>query len=276
MIEMLNSGLRVLFGAVLYPFRSLNPLAALVVVSFLTAVVMLCVYRLTSKPERIREAKDKIMAHLLEMRLYKDSLPVTLRAQGMILRHNLKYLGHSARPLMVMIIPLILSIIQLDQWFGREPLKSGESAIVKVRFKDGSRPSAEAVVVEPRPGFAIDTPALRIAQEHETDWRIRATQPGRWELVLKTGSETVSKELVVGGLPLESVSPARVARNWIEQLANPGEPAIANDSAVKMIEVGYPAARFTLFGWRIHWLAIYLVLSIIFGFMLKNRFRVEF
>jgi len=253
----------------------MNSSVAMTALSLLTALLMLLVYRLTSNQQRIRAVKDKIIAHLLEMRLYRDSLRITFRAQGNILWYNLKYLGHSARPMLVMIVPLVLAIIHIDQWFGYESLNPGEAAIVKVRLKEGCQPSHEIVSVESSPGFIIETSALRIDKEGEVDWRLRATEPGSWDLIVMVNNQAVAKRIVVGGRSLSRISPAKVARNWIDQLVNPGEAAISATSAVKMIEIGYPARRMAVFGWRLHWLIVYLVLSVVFGFALKGLFKVE-
>jgi len=275
MIDIFNSVLRQIFDAVFFVFRDMNSWVAMTALSLLTALLMLLVYRLTSNQQRIRAVKDKIIAHLLEMRLYKDSLRITFRAQGNILWYNLKYLGHSARPMLVMIVPLVLAIIHIDQWFGYESLNPGEAAIVKVRLKEGYQPSHEIVSVEPSPGFSIETSALRIDKEGEVDWRLRAAEPGSWDLIVMVNNQAVAKRIVVGDRSLSRISPAKVARNWIDQLLNPGEAAISETSAVKMIEIGYPARRMAVFGWRLHWLIVYLVLSVVFGFALKGWFRVE-
>ena len=274
-MDIFNSVFGQVFDAALSVFRDVNSWVAMTALSLLTALLMLLVYRLTSNQQRIREVKDRIIAHLLEMRLYRNSLPITFRAQGNILWYNLKYLGHSARPMLVMIVPLVLAIIHIDQWFGYESLNPGEAAIVKVRLKEGYQPSQEQVSVEPSLGFIIETFPLRIDKEGEVNWRLRAAGPGSWDLIVMVNNQAVAKRIVVGGRSLARISPARVARNWIDQLANPGEAAISETSPVKMIEIGYPARRMAIFGWRLHWLIVYLVLSVIFGFALKGLFKVE-
>lgn len=72
------------------------------------------------------------------------------------------------------------------------------------------------------------------------------------------------------------ISPARVARNWFDQLANPGEAAIPDSSPVRTIEVVYPSRSMIFLGWHVHWLLAYLVPSIILGFALKSPFKVDF
>jgi hypothetical protein len=275
MVDIFNAAFGQAFNAFFSVFRNANSWVAMTALSLLTALLMLLVYRLTSDQQKIRAVKDKIIAHLLEMRLYRNSVPITFRAQSYILWNNLKYLGHSARPLLVMIVPLALAMIQIDQWFGHESMKPGETAMVMARLKKGYQPSHERITVKPSPGFIVETSPLRIDQDVEVDWRLRAIQPGGWDLEIMIDNQIVTKRLVVGGKPLSRISPVRVARNWLDQLSNPGEPALLETSVVQMIEIGYPSRRMAFFGWHFHWLIAYFALSIIFGLALKGLFKVE-
>ncbi len=275
MVDVFNSTFGRIIEAALYPFRNLSPWIALAAVSLVTAVLMLLVYRLTSNRTRIRLIKDRIIAHLLEIRLYRHNLPATFRAQGNILWWNLKYFGHSARPMLVMIVPLALALLQLDLWFGYEPLKPGESAIVKVRLNEGYRPSRVAFELAPSPGIVAETPPLRIDSANEVDWRLGAREAGVQELTIRADGRAVAKKIVVGDGSLARISPARVAPDWFDQLANPGEAAIPQPSPVREIEIEFPARVMNILGWRVHWLVAYFALCIAFGFALKRPFRVE-
>jgi uncharacterized membrane protein (DUF106 family) len=275
MIDIFNSTFRQVFDAAFSPIRNLNPWVGMTFLSLLTALLMLLVYRLTSDQDGIRAAKDKIIAHLLEVRLYKNNLSTSFRAQGNILWYNLKYLGHSARPMLVMIVPLLLALVHIDQWYGYESLVPGAEAILKLRLKDGSRPSREEIVVQASPGFTIETFPLRIDKLGEVDWRLRAAEPGVWDMRIVTNGQPVTKKIVIGTGSLARISSARVAQNWFDQLANPGEAGIPQASIVKVVQITYPSRSMPFFGWRVHWLVVYFVLSILFGFALKSRFNVE-
>ncbi len=121
-------------------------------VSLLTALLMLEVYKLTSNQAAIRRAKDRIKAHLYEMRLYKDNMRVTLAAQGAILKANLAYMGANLKPLAVMIVPLVLILAQLSLWFDRAPLRPGEEALVKAGLEASADPVTLDLALETPPG----------------------------------------------------------------------------------------------------------------------------
>ncbi len=262
-------------GLMLLPFRSLSPWVGMTVVSFLTALLMLEVYKHTSNQAAIRRAKDRIKAHLLEMRLYQDNMRVTLAAQGAIVKANGAYMAANLKPLAVMIVPLVLILAQLSLWFDRAPLRPGEETLVKATLETPADPVAAGLALETPPGLELTAPAVRIPDLHEVVWRIKAMAPGAGRLVLRSGGRTLEKTVTVGGGPMTKVS-AMASRGSIwKRVLYPGEPALPSGQPVRSIEILYPAKSLAAFGLNIHWLIAYLILSIVFGFAFKGVFKVE-
>ncbi len=266
-------------GALLWPFRGLSPWVGMIVVSLLTALLMLAVYKWTSNQAAIRRAKDRIKAHLYEMRLYKDDMRVTLAAQRSILKANLAYLAANLKPLAVMIVPLVLILAQLSVWYDRAPLAPGEETLVKASLAAPADPVAAGLELEVPPGLEITAPPVRIADLREVVWRIKALAPGAGRLVLRAGGETLAKTVIVGGAAagprLVRVSAIASRGSFWKRVLYPGEPPLPGGAPVGSIEVLYPAARLPAFGLNVHWLVAYLALSIVFGFALKGVFKVE-
>jgi uncharacterized membrane protein (DUF106 family) len=260
---------------VLWPFRGLSPWFGLVGVSLLTALLMLEVYKLTSNQAAIRRAKDRIKAHLLEMRLYKDNMRVTLGAQAGILKANLAYMAANLKPLAVMIVPLVLILARLSLWFDRAPLRPGEETLVKAGLAATADPLSLDLRLELPPAVEATAPAVRIPDEHEVVWRIRALAEGQGRIVLRAGDRTIEKTVTVGGGPLTSVSAVASRGSFAKRVLYPGEPPLPGGTPVRTVEVLYPARRLAAFGVGVHWLVAYLVLSIAFGFALKGVFKVE-
>lgn len=271
----INSVLGKFFDLLFFPLRSFHPWAAMVLISLLTGLLMLFIYRLTSDQTGIRKVKDKIKAGLLELRLYRDNMGVTMKAQGQILLANLRYIALNFKPLAVMIVPLVLILAQLNLWFGSEPLKVGESAILRVEIAPGTRLLDLDLALEVPPQVSVETPPLRIEELREVDWRIRAESPGVFGLTVKAGGHSVSKEVIVDGRPLQKVSALKVGRRFLDQVLYPGERPLPGNSPVRSVELTYPAQRLHLLGIRLHWIIAYLALSIVFGFALKRPFKVE-
>jgi uncharacterized membrane protein (DUF106 family) len=235
---------------------------------------MLIIFKYTSNQEGIKKVKNKIKAHLLEIRLFKDDFGLILKAQRDILRNNLTYMKYSLKPMLVMIIPLILIIIQLDLWFGRVPITPGEPTIVKITLKPPVEPLEAPVKMLPSDEIKIETPPLRIIEKNQINWRIRPLKYGKLYLEFEA-SNKLKKEIIVDTKRLIKLSYKKVAPSFIGELLNPGESPLDNNSIVKSIEVKYPSARLNFFGLRLHWLIVYFILSILFGFSLKRFLKVE-
>jgi uncharacterized membrane protein (DUF106 family) len=272
-----NAAIGGAFGLAVLPFRAMNPWLAMIVVSVLTGLLMLAVFRWTSNQEGIRRTKEAIKAHLLELRLYQDSMAQQMRSQGRILRANGRYILLALRPMLVMIVPVLLLLIQLNLWFGSRPLAAGETAILKVKLAAGRSPLATDISLEAPPGVTVETPPLRIEEEREIDWRLRAAvpAPATYDLVLKLGPDSFTKSLRVGGSRLDPISNVRPGASLLDQIFNPGEKPLPRTLPIESVEVDHPERRLPFLCLRLHWLVAYFALSIVFGFALKGVFKVE-
>lgn len=272
----MSSALSGLFDLLMTPVQSMNPLLSLFFFSVPTGIFMLLVFRYTSDQKGIREAKEKIKAHLLEIRIFKDNLAILLSAQKRLLTHNAIYIKHAIRPVLFMIVPVALLIIQMDAWYGRRPLRPGESTIVSIQVSDaGGMELSSNILIEMGKGLTIQKPSLRIAEARELDWTVRANELGVHKISVTTSEQTFSKNIIVSDGQLARVSALSVNSGLWGAILNPGTELIAENSFLKRIEVRYPSRSINLFGLKIHWLVIFFVLTTIVAFALKRMFKVE-
>jgi len=270
-----NSGLNAFFDLLCAPFARLNPWWAMAFLSLITALLMLVVFRFTSNQKGIRRTKDLIKGHLLEFRLFKDSFGVTMRAFGRILLYNLRYLAHALTPLLVMIIPLLLILAQLNARFGYRPLRPGEQVLLKVKLVRGTNPLNLDLSIAPSSGFAVETPPLRLEEEAEVDWRLRAVQTGRHDILLRWPGQSASKTMAVGPADLSPLAPLKTNAHFFNQVFNPAEPPLAKGLPLDSVELVYPGRGLPLLGLDVHWLLAFFILSLVLGFSLKGLFKVE-
>jgi len=262
-----------LFDLLLALFVSFPPVVGLIWISVLTAVIMLMVYRHISNQEKIKQTKDRIKAHFLEVRLFKDDIRVILAAQWKILLNNLKYMSLALKPMLFMLPAIILILIQLEGRYAHRPLHPGETTIIAVHLEEDPT-KGNALEIELPEGLALESPALRISKTREVNWRIRAEKKGRYELKFKLKEEAFLRNLFVAD---ENLPIARqVKKNTIiEQIFQPFERPLDKSGAVRSIEIQYPEADIRFFGWSLNWLVGFFVFSIIFGFAMKGVFKVE-
>lgn len=272
-MDLFNHLMSTLFDLLCVPFKHLHPWAGLLAFSLFTGLFMLLIFRFTSNQAGIRKAKNRIKAHFFEIRLFKDDLGLMLEAQKNILKANLTYLKYSLNPMLFLIVPVVLIMIQLSVRFDRHPLQAGESAMVKLKFNEAASFDESALLAVPE-GVELETPALRIREENEIDWRIKAQKKGAFDLEFTLNAGAVTKRLVVDE-KFTKLSVKRVSGSILQQLLYPAEKSIPEEMGIAYIEIAYPPLVYTVFGWSIHWLIIFFVVSIATGFMLRGFFKVE-
>jgi len=269
-----NSALSSLFDLLLAPFQSLHPFWPILICSLITAILFLLIFRYTSNQKVIKETKNRIRAHLLEIRIYKDNFGVLFTAQKRILLNSLKYLKYALKPMLFMIVPVAIILIQLEGWFGYKPLKTGESAIITLKLTEDTNNNLKHIDIKSDKGISVETPPLRLPKEMEINWRVRANEAGEHNLIFDISGDKSRKSVIVSNGELRRVSRVATSSLWGSFL-NPGEEPLQN-SLVKQIEVDYPSRPILIFGWEFHWLLVFFVLTMIFGFALKGLFRVDF
>lgn len=272
----INLGLGGLVGAALAPFQSLPPIVGLSVVSLVAAIGMLLVFRATSDQQAIAAVKRRIHAGIFEIRLFNDDLRAMFSAQLDILRHNLTYLRLSLAPMLWMLVPLVLLIAQLQFYYGYDGFGPGESAIVKVRLREGAFPSsgpAPAIALEAPSGLRVETPLVWIPSEREAAWRIGMDRPGDYELTVALDGRSVTKQVRVSN-QVGWRTPERLEAGLVNQVLYPAEAPLDADAAIEAILVAYPEREINLLGYGTHWMVAFFVLSLVFAFALKSRFGV--
>jgi uncharacterized membrane protein (DUF106 family) len=261
------------FDAGLAQLRFLPAYFALTLVAAGLAIVILLAFRYASDQRRLLATKNAIKAHLLELWLFRDDVPLVLRAQRSILRLNLRYLGLTLKPLLVTLVPLALVLISLDGWFGARPLRPGEAAVVSVHLAD-SAAMPDNIALGANGGLTVETPALRIPATGELDWRIRALQTGRHHVWLEIGNRRIEKDVVVSET-VARVSAVRTSSSIGQAVLHPLEAPVPPELGVDRIEVHYAPGAVTIFSRSVHWLIYLFLASVVFVFVLKRRLGVE-
>lgn len=266
--------INIIFDGLLFPFRSAPPVIGLGAMSLATGILMLLTVRYTSNQKGIRAAKEKIKAHLLGIRLFKDDPVLVVGAQKEIARATLAYVKYALPPFAVMLLPFIILLLQLNLYFGYHPLRPGESTIVAVRLREQLPWSDMPVRLDVPQGLVVETPALRMAEEREVAWRVRATQGGRFDLAVQLAGQEFRKAVWVTDR-LVRVIPTRRRASLLARVFAPGEVPLPSDALVEVITVGYRPRAFSVVGWEIPWFILFLGLSLGSGYLLHGVFRVE-
>jgi choline-sulfatase len=140
---------------------TLVPLSALC--GFLTALV----FRRFA-PAGTKQTVNRILAHILELRLFLDEPRLIFKAQRDLLRENLRLLSQIAIPCLIAAPLFALVIWQADRVYGRGPLAAGEPVVVTAQGD---------VQLHAPAGLIVETPAVHVRRTNQVSWRVRPTRP---------------------------------------------------------------------------------------------------
>jgi hypothetical protein len=122
-------------------------------------------------------------------------------------------------------------------------------------------------------GLRVETPALWIPSRNLVLWRLAAERSGDYTLTVKVAGASETKSVrVADGIVRRS--PIRTDRGLLNQLLYPAEPPLPAQSPIRAISLGYPERDVDVFGWPIHWMIVFFVLTIVFAFALRGPFKV--
>jgi hypothetical protein len=274
-MSVINAALRPLIDALLFPFRGMPAWVGVTVVSLVIAVVALWLVKVMSNPEKIDAAKRKVAAGLLEIRLYNDDLRRIGGAMGSIFKFQGIYVGLLMLPLLVMIVILAPVFSQLQFHWGYEGLEAGDYVLLTVEFQPDWESSLGADGGEgaPRPeielelpaGMTLDSPPVWSPADREMSWRMIVGEDGQHEIGVQTADGTHTKSIAATDSLLR-LSPIRHDGKLLDQLFYPAEPAFPKGSGLARAEFEYPERSV----WHMPWWLLLLILSLVFGLILRG------
>ena len=279
-MTILNDLLRPIFDWLQYPLRELPSFVGILIWSIPVGVFALWVFGKTSNQDRIAEVKRRIYAGLFEIRLFNDDLRAIMQAQKEIFWHVLHYQALALKPMIFILPPLVLVMVQLHQFYGFRGLQPGESILLTVQLEE------DAVALGQRPEISLETPtglhtemaAVWVPSLAQISWRIGVDDPGDYELLIGIDGDAVTKTLRATDL-IERLSPERPPRTIIDQLEWPSEKPLDRNGPVRSITLGYPDGTVGLLGWNIEWrwawMVLFFVLTMVVALILRKPMGVE-
>jgi uncharacterized membrane protein (DUF106 family) len=272
---------------------------ALWIFSALAGIVFLFIFKWTSDQKAIKRVKDRIAAGFLAVRLFKDDFKQVWRANGSIFLNAFSYMGNALRPVAFMIIPVLFMLVQLNVWYGNQPLKpdleyrvltplmeetgmnmtgqlvGNTSTMVTAKLSKNADVTTAEISLSTPDGLQVVTPAVRIAETNEVSWRLQALAVGEHEITLNVDGQQLTHTVFVGEEGKFRKIPAVTTRGAWNEFWNPTNAPISSEVPVEEFKVVYEEASFNLLGFKTHWVIAFFILSLVFGFALKGFFGVE-
>ena len=194
-MEFISRAITLILDLLVRPFGQERHTLGLVWLSLLSGAAMALIFRATTDPSRIRAAKARFRSYIYEMRLYQESLRAVFAAFFQSLWSNLLYVRSILLPLLILVIPVILLINQMDERYGAANLRVGDSAVLSVLLAGGD-PATTDASLSCGPGAVVDAGPVRVAATNEISWRVRILEEGTHEAALSIDGVTYRLRLV--------------------------------------------------------------------------------
>jgi hypothetical protein len=273
LIVWLNMVADALGGILLAPLAVLPGWLSATLVAGVTGVLLLIAFKYTSAQRAIKAVRSDIKAHLLALRLYKDSLSVTLRAQGRIFLGAGRLALLSLVPMLAMTLPVLLLLGQIALWYQARPLRVGEETVLTMKLNGATDDPWPDVRLQPSQAAEVTVGPVRVRSKREICWNLRTRETGYHQLEFSVDGQTIAKELAVGD-GFMRVSSERPGWNWWDALLHPGEQPFAPDSPVQSVTIDYPGRSSWVYGtgwWVLYW----FVVSLLAAFCLRRPLNVN-
>ncbi len=190
---------------------------SLTAIAIASGITMLWVFARLSDAERIELARRKIRANLYAFRLFAAEPALIFRAQRQLLLWNARYLRLMLGPSLVTLIPAVILLIQLEAIYGNRPLRPGEATMVTAQFDTATDLHSLVPSLEGR-GVSVETTAVRIPDQRQACWRVRAISdtPGSvWLGAEGAARGKLYKPVRVCALPLGAAGSTRYGTGCI-------------------------------------------------------------
>ncbi|HUB03187.1 MAG TPA: hypothetical protein VL983_10890 [Terriglobales bacterium] len=252
----------------------MSPLLVVVALSVVVGFVMVVLFGYTSDQKAIARAKDQLKAQLLAVRLYRDQLDVVMGSYGKVLRGTGRYLKLAFKPLLYVIIPITILIVQLDRSLGLKALAVDTPFLLTVRAN--SPDAMNNISIDLPSEIKADAPPVHVAAENEVVWRLLASKQGSYEIKILADGQSASKTVRISSA-LARLSPVRLRDHFWERMFLSGEPALPANAGIESISVDYPERNIALgiAGYEINWIWLFFILSMIAGFVFKELLGIQ-
>jgi hypothetical protein len=176
-------------------------------------------------------------------------------------------------PLLYVIIPITLLIVQLDRYLGSTGIPANSPFLLTVRLNNPD--AVNDVSLELPPEVTMTAPAVHVPTEREVVWRLSASKEGAYEIKVTAAGQSVAKTLRVSS-EVVRVSPMRLRGRFWERMFSSAESAVPDNSPIESIVVDYPERNIYLAaGYEMNWIWLFFILSMIAGFIFKELLGIQ-
>jgi hypothetical protein len=242
----------------------------LILISVVVGILLVIAYGKVSFQLRLKSIKRKIFASIFEVIVFRHAPSLTLASQARLVGYGLGYICLAIPPILILAIPSIFILAQLNSWFGYEPISIGKSVIMTATLDSDS---AEGVQLQHGDEITATEP-LWDKKERQLSWRIEPQRAGSLPLqIIAPGSLQVPISIIAASNA--AISPI-YSTGFTDNLLYP-QHLVSRTALqrISRIEIRYPSRAISWAGMELAWLWWFLIVSILSGMIGARLFKIE-
>jgi len=271
-IEFIQVAVRHLVNGVLSPFNNFSATIGLSVISIIAGLLLILAYKKISFQGAIAKTKRNIHGALLESIVFKHDTFQCLQAQRRMFFSGGRYLLLAVPPILILAIPSIFLLAELQTRYGYRSVKSGESFIVHAKVKNPKLVNATELIVDPAVSVAGPVRSLKTSEIY---WRLSADKSGVFNATINVSGVPVISQQIAVGESVERLAPEHYYSGWQQLLFPLDISSNAPKDAFNQIQFSYPERKLSFLGFEMNWVFIFLIISMCAGLVVSRILGIE-
>lgn len=245
-------------------------------------VLALLIFKRISWQKGIAASKDKIKAHMIEIRLYQDDLRVASKAILKVLGRNVAYLALNLLPFVPLSLPFAFVVAQCVVRYGFAPVEvraagehvaPGAGTLITIELESAHAELARGLAIEYPPGVEPISPLVRV--HGRAFQEVVARAPGAYTIAVTLPDGTRETKALVAGTAERRMQGER-GKGFFSALLWPAEDALDANSPFSRIAFAYPDSRLGWFpGGAEGVLLVFVVASLLAGVLAIKPLKVQ-
>jgi uncharacterized membrane protein (DUF106 family) len=248
-----------IINPILGPLLDLNPIVAIIIISFGISFVITIAYKMFTDQELMKELKADMKKTQKEMKEFSKDPGKVMSMQKEAMKKNMEYMKHSMKPTLITFLPIIIIFGWLNANFAFVPIMPDTDFTTTMVFDENIEGDVELIVSN---GIVIKSgESRRNIKNSMAKWTLSGRE-GDYILEYKFKGNSYTKELLI--------TSEHGYKDPVEKVGDQGLKEIKIDNKPMK-----PFGDFSIFGWRPGWLGAYIIFSLVFSIGLRKVMKIH-